>query len=546
MATAGTAATAIPERRVSSAALWRSLFWLTAIANAVPLLMVRYAPFTDLPEHVAAMATIARLLPGGGGAPYVVALRESQYLLYHVVGALLTRLLGDAVLANQLLLVVVAIAWSLSTRALLRAFGRDERLALFAPMVFWSRPLLIGFLPFVAAVPLALFALARVVEIARKPTLRRFAGLAALSLALFYTHVSAFLVFLVTAAGVMVATFVAARRLDRRALATVLGALAPGGVAAIVWWTAGSLSGASGETDVARMGPLAALDAMPIWSFDLWASHVDELAAAAWWIAFAVLVIRGEKRDASAPLPLDRLVPLVPLACAAAIYLVTPFRVGAAAYLNLRLAPIVVLFALLLLRPPKVGTPATLRLVSVALTLGGAASLLMAASATFEMRRLSREMVGDLDALLAEMAPSTRVALVNFEVTSKRTNAWPYVFAGSFHRARGGAMASYSFTELPHWPVHYAPGAEPPAHGPFWSYRPCAYRMNIDGAFYDYVLVQGDPSRFVETSSTNGPPFLLVSEQGIFHLFAKAHGPPPDMPERSVCRRRPRDGASAP
>ena len=164
----------------------------------------------------------------------------------------------------------------------------------------------------------------------------------------------------------------------------------------------------------------------------------------------------------------------------------------------------------------------------------------MAASALFEMRRIARETLGDLDALLAELPRDTRLALVNFDLSSKRSHAWPYVFAGSYHRARGGSVVSYSFSELPHWPVHYAPGAAPPAHAPFWSYRPCAYRMNVDGAYYDYVLVQGDPSPFVQSSATQGPPFLALADAGAFHLFAKASGPPPDAPDRSVCPRRPR------
>jgi hypothetical protein len=44
---------------------WSIVQAIVAAASAVPLLFVRFPPFTDLPEHVAAKATFSRLLPGG-------------------------------------------------------------------------------------------------------------------------------------------------------------------------------------------------------------------------------------------------------------------------------------------------------------------------------------------------------------------------------------------------------------------------------------------------------------------------------------------------
>src|SRR5262249_10373545 len=157
----------------------RALFWLVTLGGAVPLLAVRYMPFTDMPEHVAAIATIAR---GTGDGTYTIAFGSSQYLLYHALGAAIAVVVRDAVLANQILLAAVAVAWPLAFRSLLRALGRDERLALFAPMVFYSRPLLIGFLPYVASVPIALFALAVFARARQRPTLRRGIAICALGI----------------------------------------------------------------------------------------------------------------------------------------------------------------------------------------------------------------------------------------------------------------------------------------------------------------------------------------------------------------------------
>jgi len=82
-----------------------------------------------------------------------VAFGHSQYLLFHAVGALIARVVGDAVLANKLLFAVVAVMWPVSVRALLRALGRDERLAIFAAMVFWNRATIVGLEPYVASYP---------------------------------------------------------------------------------------------------------------------------------------------------------------------------------------------------------------------------------------------------------------------------------------------------------------------------------------------------------------------------------------------------------
>ena len=475
------------------------------------------------------MASLARLLPGGGGAPYVVDAVSSQYLLYHALGAVLTRIVGDALLANRLLLAGVAIVWPLSLRSALRALRRDERLALFGSMVFFNRALVVGFLPFVASIPVALFAIAALVRQLETPTRRRAFGLGLLALVLFYTHVSSFVLF-VLIAGVMIAVALV-RTKERRAV--VLAAtvpLVPSALAAAFWWHAGSLEGPSGHVEqINRLPLLLTVDAMPIWTFDVWASHGDELCAVVWWAAFAVLVaFRGEMR----PPPIAWALPIVPVACAAAAYLVTPFSVGAAGYLNLRLAPVVTMLALLVLRPRR-GLLGDGPLAAAAI-----AALGMAASTTFEMRRLEAESLGDIDALLAHARPGARLAMLNFETRSPRANFWPYVFAGSYYRAQGGAVASYSFTELAHWPLHYAPGRAPPSRVPFWAYAPCAYRYREDGAYYDYVLVQGRLDPFVE--HTPGPQLTRIAHEGAFTLFEKTGAPPDDdTPDRGPCPARP-------
>lgn len=516
-----------PERNI-----WGIALAAVAITSAAPLLAIRYLPFTDLPEHVAAIATMSRLLPGGGGAAdYALALGQSQYLVYDLVAVVFSRLLGgDANLANRILLSLVAVAWPYAMRSLLRALDRDERIALLAPAVFWSRALTIGFLPFVASMPLAVFALALLLRHLREPTWRRGLGLAVVAFVLFYTHVSSFVVF-AFAGGVMTLVRSAPSRDLRRAGALLLPMI-PSVLAALVWWRAGSLAAHPGErAHVGRLPGHVALDAVPIWAFDVWRSHYDELWSGLWWIAFTLVAIAGLRRKADLETMKAGAFAGIPLVCALLVYLVTPFHVGAAGYLDVRLAPMLALFVLPLLRPvPSRLTTAALVLASIGAT-GGAIT------AVREMKRVEHEMMGDFDGLLAKMKPHTRLAMLNFAQRSPRMYFWPYVFAGAYHRQKEGTVTAYSFNDtVDHWPIHYAEGAErPPSHPGFWVYSPCVYEFRRDGLYYDYVLVQGPHTPFDEGHP--GPEFREVGRSGGFLLFEKISNddPLPGIPDRGPC-----------
>lgn len=280
---------------------WNALLWICALAAAAPILAVRYMPFLDMPEHVAAMATLSRMIFSlEAHEPYVLAVGSTQYLLHHVAGALLTRALGDAILANQILLAAIAIAWPLSFRSLLSALRRDERLALFAPAVFFDRALLFGFLPYIASVPLFFFALAVFVRSRHRPSARSTVAVAVFAMVLFATHLSSYVLFV----GIVVTASVFSYLRKRRGLVAHALALAPSAILAFAWWTRGALSSGYERAahDVGTMSFARTVRALPVWTFDIWPSHADEACAALFWIAFAVVLVVGVRRRA--PLPL--------------------------------------------------------------------------------------------------------------------------------------------------------------------------------------------------------------------------------------------------
>jgi hypothetical protein len=110
-----------------------------------------------------------------------------------------------------------------------------------------------------------------------------------------------------------------------------------------------------------------------------------------------------------------------------------------------------------------------------------------------------------------------------FDARVTRTYYDPYPFAGSYHRARGGRVASYSFSDLPHWPLQYRDDVRPPQKAiPLWIYAPCAYRHAVDGPYYDYVLVSGGIEPF--TAQPAGPAFRELRRVRGFVLYEKIAG----------------------
>jgi hypothetical protein len=454
-----------------------------------------------------------------------------------------------------LLLIAVAVALPLSVRAALRAFGQDEAMAVFASMPLLSRPLFLGFFPYVASLPLYFFGVALFVRRATAAAPRWPWSLSSVALALFYVHTSGFVAFVVTVAALEVA--LAARRAGGRApplvgfclaRARALVWLAPALAAAATWFLLGRMtlrgSSLADGGEIGRMGTLRSLYALPLWTFDVFRAHVDEVCGAIWWAALVGMGLSAARRSVALPSPLGaapvsapasrgaRALALVgrvdlayvPLFAVLLLYFVTPFRVGAAGMLNVRLAMLVALTATLV-----VGRSRGLARLAL-VTLGCLATVGHAANAAREITEIARVMEG-FDELLGAMRPATRLVTLAFNPRRERAVIDPYPFAGSYHRARGGVVAGYSFSDLPHWAIQYREASRPPqkAH-PLWIYAPCWYRNAVDGAYYDYVLVNGGPGVF--DGRPLGPAFRELRRTRGFVLYEKVEGEPAwDGPE---------------
>ena len=507
---------------------WRWLLRACALATVLPLVLVRFFPIIDLPEHVTVVASLRHWFDPAWDVRehFVVAWGASQYLLFHALGAALAFLPVDAETATRALLVAAGLAYPYSARALLRALGRDERLALFACAAFWSRPLIYGFLPYVASPPVVLWGLALVVEQARAPTPRRAIALGAITLALFYLHVHAFLLFLGAAAGLLIA--LRARRLTSNLVWPL-----PGCAAAAAWALHGeiALGHAASLRDPGQVwwSPRASLAKdFPLWAHDVWSSHVDEWSTVAFWSLLAVLALQTARRER------PRLVLFVPLACALALYVALPFQIGGAGMVNVRLALFFALLAPLTLRPSE-GWAGRLPLAGAAVV-----AFVVAANAFVHARAAATNEAGDFDRLLAATRPGGRLVSLVFHASSDEVDLPVWVHMGSYHRARKGGVSDASFAELGHWPVVYrADAAPPPKPHPFWEFDPCVYRNEIDGAYYDYVLTRGDVDPFRDAPP--GPRWRVAAREKEWTLYEKVPGatnPRWSVADRGPCESR--------
>lgn len=514
--------------------IFRAVLAVAAALACAPLFCARHLPMSDLPEHVATMATLRHWNDAAwAGRDFfeIAGIAETPYWLYHVTGAALSVVMGSAERANLALLVAVGLAYPYALRSLLRALGRDERLALFGCALFWTQNLTVGLLNFVASVPLVLFGLALAVRQAEAPSRRRALALSGVCVAILYLHLSAFLLFVAQAVLVtwLLPAPVSVERVRAELIARVrslplrLVWFAPAGVCAAVVFAAGRAGASSSASASASSGVhftprLELLRKLPAWLFDCFASRVDDVLGWGLVAALVVLVV-GSRRSASPAERWRSRCAEVLFGVAVVAYAVMPASVGAYAFLlDVRMSVFVALFAVLLPRPHG-----DLR-GSVPLALAGALSVALSLNAMREVRAFEREEVGAYDELLQRMPHGHRLLSLNFEPRSRHVNANPFGYFGSYYRARYGGVASFSFNEIPHWPVHYRPDMRPPgqrANEVSWG-NPCMFRNARDGQYFDFLLVHGERDPIADGPA--GPVWELIGSSRAFHLYRRSPG----------------------
>jgi hypothetical protein len=494
--------------------LWIWLLRACAAATVVPLWSAAHLPFTDLPQHAAAIGTLRHWWdPAWKSQEYfTLALGQTQYLLYYLAGAALAFPFGTAERANLVLLSLTAVAFPFSMRSLLRALKADARLALFACTLFWSQALLIGFFNYVAAMPLLLWGLSLAVRNAEAPSRRTQWILAGCAVALFYLHLSAFIFFAPAAAlaSVLLPRLSPARRWPQR-----LAWAAPVAVLALFWlWNSPVVHpqsvGWTQPMSVAFEAPATSLRDLPDALLDIWRGPEDEICLLALLLAAALLAWPQRREpDENA---WKRGLAAAWAVMAAALYLAFPVSIGWMWQLNERYALALALLLPLLLRPAR-----GLR-GAAPLLIAGATALFASGAAVANIRNFDKE-VGPFDEVLARAQPGRRLIGMIFDQNSRYAKFSAFLHYQAYYRARRGGVASFSFAELPQSPLRYRPEVAPPPHPAGWEWHANSFRNDYDGPYYDYVLVHGYVDPFAHRPP--GPQWRLLSREGRWAVYEK-------------------------
>jgi hypothetical protein len=444
----------------------------------------------DLPFHLATIRVIHDYSSWGFDQDFVLTLGRTQYVLYYIVGSVLAYVVG-VVAANVVLMSAYFAGTVLGMRALLKAFGRDERLCFFVVPVLVNAMFMFGLFPFLLGIPIMLWALAVTVRWFEKGEKSTGILLAVLAMALFYSHVFPFAVFGLGFAAMF--PWNKPEKWIQAGLPTVPALLTLG------WWTlfteAGKLTrGALTDSahDVKKPVNLAIGD-IHNWLVDVFQDTSDDVL----FVLFIVLVVAAlglSLGDRERVHKLARPYVLLPIAC---IYFYFNSTEGHG-YIWLIAQRFPVLFVITLI--PILRMPTGTRGHVVA-----ALGVMLAAATTINTCRhfiqFQLEEVGDFDGALAAMDDRKKVCALIYDKGSHKVVSppWvPFLHFGSYYQAKKGGVVEFTYTGYAHWPLDFKPGHYPPPGGPArlrWEWTPEQVPIGEIYPYYDYVLTRGEGFR---------------------------------------------------
>jgi hypothetical protein len=452
----------------------RWIFPALLLLAAAPICTGDLLPLLDWPEHLA----IASILRHYGDPAwhfqetFEIDPRPLPYGLFHALTALCGLVLPIA-LAGRLVLLLYVVGTPLALREVLRAFGRDERLAWFAVPLVYNRLFFMGFVPFLLGVTFWLLTVAA--------TERAFTGRAGawrpgcFSVLGYFAHGYAALAILGSVAVLVLAHRPPVRKLLAFAPFTALFA----------WWVGTIVihSDANLAQDVEVpwqseeihwLWPSEALARVPDHLFEVHAGAFDDTVAV---LLIGLVALLGVLRRG----PLDRFDLLASLLGLS--YFVAPYGYGVNLYMSPRN---LLLFAFVAVAfagaAPFEGARRWL-LVPI-----GVLSALLPLWHVTTFREFERD-AGDMRALAQRAGPGHTLGLVYENGQGEPWDEGVYHHFACWFQVYVGGDVSPSFVGFPNVPVRYRPGRRPPQ--PI-EWRPETFRPEVHAPFYDHLLVRGE------------------------------------------------------
>jgi hypothetical protein len=497
--------------------LLAALTTLLCFTVLLPLWVTPFIPLHDLPDHVGLASLMGDVLFGDGVAAHHFRVQAlpvpywGSYLIVALVGAVVGPLAAaKAVVATALLVL------PLGTMRLLVAMKRSPRLGLFAFVLCWDQNLAWGFVAYVLALGLALFALAKLVEATSpRQALKNWPWVVAVAL----THAHAFALLVVVATVYALAHPSWLHRLKSHALA-----LAPGIGTLLPWAFWRAVFGEAHETKTPKPTEFHSLsvklEKLFAYSLDVYAGKPASFffALAFVGLAFGVVVLGFTRQEKWVAETRSALGVFVAALC---LYLFLPMTIYWPVeqwYIYPRQATALLVFALFVPRPNLEGRRAFLLAPVVAMALAVHASVAMA---HWDFAERARPFLDIIEAL----PKNQRLLTLTLDDGDPAIPLSPYNQFHAYAIAVKGGYDPHLFDNPSH-PI--VPRKDHALPHPKWN-QMGTYSLQKHGRYYDHVLVQ-DLRRDPLARKTQGKVTThLVKESGRWRLYA-IENPSQDRP----------------
>ena len=354
---------------------------ISAAATALvtgPLWLIRFAPLHDFPFHVARMQILHDLFHGGVQAQFYELNRR---LLPNLGMDVVVSLLAEAIsveLASRLVIVGIVFLMISGAGFLHRSLFNERGLAIpLAALLSYNAVLTAGFINYLFSIGLLLWSFGLTIRLRNDRAPRRLLFALVLAIALFFTHLVAFVLNTVIVAGIALqASWPLLRTAPRRAMLLLFESLLPSLVVAAIFLssmpTAGSTEQAAVQVEPAT---LMAVVKAKWWLVTRMLAGgenrtLDLVTAGAAAAVTALLVAFGRPRIA----PSTRLANL--LICAT--FLLAPGAMLTAIYLDARLPLVIALCLISCTQFRFAGTRSRAIAIGLLFVLAGARSVVLA------------------------------------------------------------------------------------------------------------------------------------------------------------------------
>lgn len=477
-------------------------------AIAIPFLVVRWAPITDLPQHVAQIPLLLDAL-GNPDSPYAVQWLTPYSLVYAIIGV--CWLLFGSIEAGKIALLAIGLISTIALHATAARRGRPVATAVLLSVLFFSQVTYWGFYQFALGWPAFLLWL-EIVRREYRSVAGEIAALAACSALLYVSHV----LWLGVAIGWLAIGDLIFRR-RWKSMAYRLAAVIPVLALVAIWYPTLAEYGFDSNT-IWTLNPLERIISL-VWLFT---ATLGGLFGPVDYIVYAALILwaiagiaqHWKKLRFSVDVELVLLGSLFIL-----VALCLPDCVQRTINFAKRWIPFGTALLLLGLPAPRIRHPLVPGIIA-----GLVLAVYCAMTAASWVRFEETEMTGFTHAL--ERLPRTqRVLSLDFVKHSEILRGRPFMQAFAYGQVLKGGTLNFSFADFGPSLVRYKEPREIP-----WSesleWYPSTFDKKKDLRYFDYVLINDTGS--LHQSAIRAPELEPVTHRERWRLYRVTVNDPDD------------------